>query len=88
VNRERRPDDEKILSRTLYAGACEVVAMSASITEIVTLRDGSGRFEVGVMRRNYRMVLHRDQSVEQICKCIGWLRRKNARGAHIFVRPE
>jgi hypothetical protein len=40
------------------------------------------------MRKKYRMVLHRDQSVDQICKCIGWLRRENARGAHIFVRPE
>jgi hypothetical protein len=34
------------------------------------------------------MVLRRDQSVEQIRKCIKWLRRENARGAHIFVRPE
>jgi hypothetical protein len=66
--------------------------MSASITETVTRQQlsamGSGRFEIGVMRRNYRMVLHRDQSVDQICKYIGWLRRENARGAHIFVRPE
>ena len=29
-----------------------------------------------------------NQSVDQICNCIGWLRRENARGAHIFVRPE
>ena len=29
-----------------------------------------------------------NRSVEQICKCIRWLRRGNARGAHIFVRPE
>jgi hypothetical protein len=66
--------------------------MSASITETVTRQQlsamGSERFEVGAMRRNYRMVLDRDQSVDQICKCIGWLRRENARGAHIFVRPE
>jgi hypothetical protein len=34
------------------------------------------------------MVLRRDQSVEQICKCIRWLRRENARGARIFVRPK
>ena len=66
--------------------------MSASITETVIRQQfsamGSRRFEVGVMRRNYRMVLQRDQSVDQICKCIGWLRQENARGAHIFVRPE
>ena len=49
---------------------------------------GSGRFEIGVLRKNYRMVLRRDQSVEQICRCIRWLRRENARGAHIFVRAE
>jgi len=34
------------------------------------------------------MVLRRDQSVEQICERIKWLRQENARGAHIFVRPE
>jgi RepB DNA-primase from phage plasmid len=34
------------------------------------------------------MILGRDQSVEQICRCIIWLRREDARGAHIFVRPE
>jgi hypothetical protein len=34
------------------------------------------------------MVLHCNQSVDQICKCIRWLRRENASGAHIFVRPE
>src|SRR5215471_12982720 len=66
--------------------------MSASIRETVTRQQlsamGSGLFEVGVLRRNYGIVLHRDQSVDQICKCIGWLRQENARGAHIFVRPE
>src|SRR5262249_29375378 len=30
----------------------------------------------------------RNRCVEQICMCIRWLRRENARGAHIFVRPE
>jgi hypothetical protein len=49
---------------------------------------GSGYFEIGVLRKNYRMVLCRNQSVEQICKCIRWLRQENTRGAHIFVRPE
>jgi hypothetical protein len=66
--------------------------MSASITETVIRQQlsamGSGRFEVGVMCKNYRMVLRRDQSIEQICKYKGWLRRENARGAHIFIRPE
>jgi len=66
--------------------------MGGSTTETVIRRQlsamGRGRFEVGVMRKNYRMVLLRDQSVEQICKCLRWLRRENARGAHIFVRPE
>jgi len=66
--------------------------MGGSTTETVIRRQlsamGRGRFEVGVMRKNYGMVLYRDQSVEQICKRIKWLRRENARGAHIFVRPE
>jgi DNA primase RepB-like protein len=66
--------------------------MSASITETVIRQQlsamGSGRFEVGVMHKDYRMVLRRDQSVEQICKCIRWLRRENTSGAHIFVRAE
>jgi hypothetical protein len=66
--------------------------MGASVTETVIRQQlsamGSGRFEVGVMRKNYRMVLRRDPRVEQICMCIGWLRGENACGAHIFVRPE
>jgi hypothetical protein len=66
--------------------------MGASITETVIRQQlsamGSGRFEVGVLSKNDRMVLRREQSVEQICKWIKWLGRENARGAHIFVRPE
>jgi hypothetical protein len=66
--------------------------MGASVTETVIRQQlcamGSGRFEVGVLRKNDRMALRRDQSVEQICRRIKWLRRENARGAHIFVRPE
>ena len=46
--------------------------MSASITQTVIRQQrsamGRGRFEVGVMRKNYGMVLHREESVEQICK--------------------
>ena len=34
------------------------------------------------------MFLRRDQSVEQICKRTKSFRRENARGGHIFVRPE
>ena len=66
--------------------------MGTSITETVIRRQvsamGSGRLEVGVLRKNDRMVLRRGQSIEQISKGIKWLRRENARGAHIFVRPE
>jgi hypothetical protein len=66
--------------------------MGTSITERVIHRQlsamASRRFEVGVLRKTDRMVLRRDQSVEQICKRIKWFRRENARGAHIFVRPE
>jgi len=66
--------------------------MGASITETVIRQQlsamGGGHFEVGVLRKNGRMLLRRDQTVEQICNRIKWLRRENARGAHIFVRPE
>src|SRR5262249_49968801 len=74
--------------RTLSAGAREVVAMSASIVETVIRQQlgamGSRRFEVGALRKNDRMVLRRDQSVEQICKSIKWLRgRERSRRSHL-----
>jgi hypothetical protein len=46
------------------------------------------RFEIGVSNEREAMSLRHDQSVDQVCMSIRWLRCENARGAHIFVRPE
>jgi hypothetical protein len=43
-------------------------------------------FEVGVLRPNGRMLL-REWTAEQIDTAVGRLRRENARGAHIYIRP-
>jgi hypothetical protein len=44
-------------------------------------------FDIGVLRPNGRMLLREKCSAEQIDAALTWLRRENARGAHIFVRP-
>src|SRR5260370_2039269 len=43
-------------------------------------------FEVGVLRANGRMLV-REWTAEQIDIAVGWLRRENAYGAHIYIRP-
>ena len=49
---------------------------------------GCELFEIGVLHRDGRMLLRRGWSAERIDSALGWLRRENARGAHIFVRPD
>jgi hypothetical protein len=44
-------------------------------------------FQIGIFRRDRLMLLRSRWSDKQIDAAIGWLRRENARGAHIFVRP-
>ena len=65
--------------------------MDASITETVVRRQllamRSDRFEIGVLKTNGRMTLCENQSIDRICKSMRWLRRENARGAHVFIRP-
>ena len=65
--------------------------MDASITETVVRRQllamRSERFEIGVLKTNGRMTLCENQSIDRICKSMRWLRRENARGAHVFIRP-
>jgi hypothetical protein len=65
--------------------------MSASITQSVVRKQlcamGCKLFEIGVLRMDDRMLLRSGWSAEQIEAALGWLRRENARGAHIFVRP-
>ena len=65
--------------------------MRASITRSVVRKQlcamGCELFEIGVLRSDGRMLLRSGWSAEQIDAALGWLRRENARGAHIFVRP-
>jgi RepB DNA-primase from phage plasmid len=44
-------------------------------------------FEVGILRKDGRMLLREPWTATQIERAIHSLRRANARGAHIFVRP-
>ena len=44
-------------------------------------------FEIGVLHQDALMLLRSGWSAAQIDAALGWLRRANARGAHIFVRP-
>jgi hypothetical protein len=48
---------------------------------------GSDYFEVGILRPGGRMLLCEAWTVSQIEEAIRRLRRENAHGAHIFVRP-
>lgn len=48
---------------------------------------GCELFEIGILRQNGHMVLRNRWNPAQIEATVGWLRRENARGAHIFVRP-
>jgi hypothetical protein len=65
--------------------------MSASITKSVVAKQlramGCELFEIGVLHRDGRMVLRSGWNAERIDSALNWLRRENARGAHIFVRP-
>ena len=45
-------------------------------------------FEIGVLRADGRMLLREGRTARQIDQEIQRLRRENARGAHIFVRPD
>src|ERR1700730_2964215 len=44
-------------------------------------------FDIGILRPDGRMLLREAWTVRQIEEAIQRLRRENARGAHIFVRP-
>jgi len=55
--------------------------MSASITETEIRR------HLGALRQPGRMMLAENCSAKVIPTALRWLRRENARGSHIFVRP-
>src|ERR1700719_3982335 len=65
--------------------------MSSVITRSQVRRQlaamASGIFDIGVLRPEGRMLLREAWTVRQIEEAIQRLRRENARGAHIFVRP-
>jgi len=44
-------------------------------------------FDIGVLRPSGWMLLREKWNAEDIDAALTWLRRENARGAHIFVRP-
>ena len=44
-------------------------------------------FDIGILRADGRMLLREAWTVRQIEEAVQRLRRENARGAHIFVRP-
>src|ERR1700720_1907547 len=44
-------------------------------------------FDLGILRPDGRMLLRGAWTIRQIDQAIQRLRRENARGAHIFVRP-
>jgi hypothetical protein len=48
---------------------------------------GCELFEIGILRPDALMLLRSRWSANQIDAAIGWLRRGNVCGAHIFVRP-
>jgi len=44
-------------------------------------------FDIGVLYQHGRMLLRNGWTAEQVNAALSWLRRENARGAHIFIRP-
>src|SRR5712675_297378 len=71
--------------------AKSVALMSVSITRSVVHKQlsamGCELFEIGVLCQDATMLLRAPWTVERIDGALGWLRRENAHGAHIFVRP-
>ncbi|MGH7840939.1 MAG: DNA-primase RepB domain-containing protein [Candidatus Binataceae bacterium] len=65
--------------------------MSASITRSVVRKQlcamGCELLDLGILHRDGRMLLREGWRTEQVDAALNWLMRKNARGAHIFVRP-
>jgi len=65
--------------------------MSAWITRIAVRKQltamSCSLFDIGVLRSNAHMILRDGWSGDQTIAALNWLRRENARGAHIFVRP-
>jgi hypothetical protein len=65
--------------------------MSISLTDIAVRRQfsamGCDLYDIGVLQQHGRMLLREARKVTWIEKALGWFKRENAHGAHIFVRP-
>src|ERR1700751_5646037 len=65
--------------------------MSISLTDIAVRRQlsamGCDLYDIGVLQQQGRMLLREARKVTWIEKTLGWFKRENAHGAHIFVRP-
>jgi hypothetical protein len=65
--------------------------MNIPVTQIAVQRQLAAMdcdsYDLGVLRSDGRMLLREDRSPRWIVNALGWLRRENAQGAHIFVRP-
>jgi hypothetical protein len=65
--------------------------MSSAITRSQVRRQlaamARGYLDIGILRPDGRMLLREAWTVRQIEEAIQRLRRENARGAHVFVRP-
>jgi hypothetical protein len=65
--------------------------MVISLTNIAVRRQliamGCELYDIGVLQRHGRMLLREGRDVSWIEKALAWLKRENAHGAHIFIRP-
>ena len=65
--------------------------MKASVTQIAVQRQlvamGCDTYDIGILRSDARMLLREGRRARWIEHSLRWLKRENARGAHIFVRP-
>ncbi len=66
--------------------------MSAAATEAIVREQikamGCDAFDIGVLRQSGRMLVREHWGEQQILAAVPWLKHENARGAHIFVRPD
>lgn len=65
--------------------------MTASIVRFATLKQPAAmkceEFDIGILRQNGQMLLRQGWNTERIGTALNWLRRENASGGHIYIRP-
>ena len=74
---------------SVAAGYCQMnssaIARNSVTRQIAAMACQS--FDIGVLRPDGRMLLREGWAAEQIGNALSWLRRENAYGAHIYIRP-